>query len=101
MKKKTGDLIVHAFDPLAISASSKHTESHAQFHFHTDFQSIPGGLDLICALHPNPMVLYPYRLNDDDIHYSRYLSLLIHLIKENLAVEGKIALQFDIELENI
>lgn len=101
--EEINSLIIHAFDPLEIKTPSSSRNPSATFHFHNNFNTLPDRFDTICALHPNPGVLYPhwYCLDDWSFQHGRYMSLLTHVIEDKLKSGGRIILQFDNELENI
>lgn len=96
-------LTVHAFDPLEIETGDNSECTDVTICFHNDFETLPQELDAVCALHPNPGVLFPapYSWDEWSFHHGRYMSMLVHVINKHLKFGGRVMLQFDDELENM
>lgn len=61
IQKRSREMLeIHCLDPLEIHGSESVEGRHAEFHFYQDFEKIPDGIDIICALHPSPGTIQAY-----------------------------------------
>lgn len=102
VQAEVDNLTIHALDALEIKGRSQEERHGIGFEFYNHYPDLPTGLDIICALHPNPGVIfdrhwYPY--TDEDFETSRYLGFLSNVISEKAKNWAIVALQFDDELE--
>lgn len=92
------NVIIHAFDPLEITEQGTEEKKWTVFHYHNTYGTLPTGIDIICALHPNPGVIFEQRWyghDEETFQYNRYLPLLSEVIGEHAEEWAKVVLQFD------
>ncbi len=103
MRERASEVLeIHCLDSMEIDTPELVKQDHAEFHFHQDFNEIPGGIDIICALHPNPWCLMPFSKHgvdfEDDFQHKRYTIILAHLAQTMLKEDGQVFVQFDDEM---
>lgn len=96
------NLTIHALDPLNFSERESDERDGIRYEFYNNYPDLPTGLDIICALHPNPGVLFDksFWWSEEDFHTGRYFGFLSQVIAEHAKNWALVALQFDDELSN-
>lgn len=99
---EVNNLTVHALDPVHFT-ERRSSERHngIDFEFYTHFPDLPTGIDIVCALHPNPGVLSDrgWWSDEEDFHMGRYLGFLSEVIGNHTKIWAFVALQFDDEIK--
>lgn len=90
------EITIHALDALEIKGRSSEELDWVRYEFYHHFPHLPNGIDIVCALHPNPGVIYDQRWYDEEtFQYNRYLPFLSEVIGEKAKEWAKVVLQFD------
>jgi len=94
---------IHCYDSLALP--KEETKQHligtiGQIVLHSDKRRLPRRVDMICAFHPDPRVIFwdqdKYDFNQKKtLAYSKYVSELAIMVDFRLRVGGILAVQFD------
>lgn len=97
---EVSDITVHALDPVHFTGRASEKYNGIDFEFYHHFPHLPTGIDIVCALHPNPGALSDrgWWWDEEDFHMGRYLGFLSEVIGNHTKSWAFVALQFDDEM---
>lgn len=103
VQSEVWEITIHALDALEIKGRSSEEHDWVRYEFYNYFPDLPAGLDIICALHPNPGVLIDggWMSSDEEFEESRYLWFLTRVIWQKARDRARIVLQLDDVLGNM
>ncbi len=104
VQAEVDNLTIHALDALEIKGRSQEEHNGIRFEFYNYFPDLPNGLDIICALHPNPGVIFNSTWlysDDEDDETSLYIGFLSNDFLEKAKNWAIVALQFDYQLDKM